>query len=72
MRSGIGPNDRILITGASGGVGSAAVQLAKLRGAEVIAVASAGKAEAVRELGADRSSVVATICLRAWEPRVFL
>jgi NADPH:quinone reductase-like Zn-dependent oxidoreductase len=54
VRSAVGPNDRILITGASGGVGSAAVQLAKLRGAEVIAVASAGKAEAVRELGADR------------------
>jgi NADPH:quinone reductase-like Zn-dependent oxidoreductase len=54
VRSAVGPNDRILITGASGGVGSAAVQLAKLRGAEVIAVASADKAEAVRELGADR------------------
>jgi NADPH:quinone reductase-like Zn-dependent oxidoreductase len=54
VRSAVGPNDRILITGASGGVGSAAVQLAKLRGAEVIAVASSGKAEAVRELGADR------------------
>jgi NADPH:quinone reductase-like Zn-dependent oxidoreductase len=54
VRSAVGPNDRILITGASGGVGSAAVQLAKLRGAEVIAVASAGKADAVSELGADR------------------
>lgn len=45
---------RILITGASGGVGSAAVQLSKLRGAEVIAVASEAKANAVRELGADK------------------
>jgi NADPH:quinone reductase-like Zn-dependent oxidoreductase len=54
VRADVGPNDQILITGASGGVGSAAVQLAKLRGAEVIAVASAGKTEAVRELGADR------------------
>ena len=44
---------RVLITGASGGVGSAAVQLAKLRGAEVIAVASEAKANAIRELGAD-------------------
>ncbi len=54
VRSDIGSNDRVLVTGASGGVGSAAVQLAKLRGAEVIAVASAGKADAVRGLGADR------------------
>ena len=41
---------RILITGASGGVGSAAVQLAKRRGAEVVAIAGADKAEAVRTL----------------------
>ncbi|MEM8705065.1 MAG: alcohol dehydrogenase family protein [Actinomycetota bacterium] len=45
--------ERVLITGASGGVGSAAVQLAKRRGAEVVAVASASKAEAVRALGPD-------------------
>ena len=44
--------ERVLITGASGGVGSAAVQLAKRRGAEVIAVASGDKTEAVRALGA--------------------
>ena len=43
----------ILITGASGGVGSAAVQLAKVRGAHVIAVASSSKMAAVKELGAD-------------------
>lgn len=46
--------ERVLITGASGGVGSAAVQLAKRRGAEVIAIASAAKADEVRALGADR------------------
>lgn len=45
--------ERILITGASGGVGSAAVQLAKCRGAEVIAIAAKSKAEDVRRLGAD-------------------
>jgi NADPH:quinone reductase-like Zn-dependent oxidoreductase len=44
----------VLVTGASGGVGGAAVQLAKRRGAHVIAVAGAGKAEAVVALGADR------------------
>lgn len=45
--------ERVLITGASGGVGSAAVQLAKRRGAHVTAVAGAAKADAVAALGAD-------------------
>lgn len=53
-RAGVGATDRVVITGASGGVGSAAVQLAKCRNAEVIAVAAANKADAVREIGADR------------------
>jgi len=46
--------ERVLITGASGGVGSAAVQLAKRRGAEVLAVAASAKADEVLALGADR------------------
>lgn len=46
-------SERVLITGASGGVGSAAVQLAKRRGATVLAVAGAEKAAAVADLGAD-------------------
>lgn len=46
--------ERVLITGASGGVGSAAVQLATRRGAEVIALASGDKADAVRALGASQ------------------
>ncbi len=45
--------ERVLITGASGGVGSAAIQLAKRRGAHVIAVASARKHDQVLALGAD-------------------
>ena len=53
VRAGVGAADRVLVTGASGGVGAAAVQLARIRGAEVIAVCSAAKAEAVRALGAD-------------------
>ena len=46
--------ERVLITGASGGVGSAAVQLAKRRGAHVTAVAGATKADEVLAAGADR------------------
>ncbi len=48
----VGAGETVLITGASGGVGSAAVQLAKRRGATVIAIAGAEKADAVRALGA--------------------
>lgn len=51
-RAGLGA-ERVVITGASGGVGLAAVQLAKLRGAEVIAVASHSKATVVLGAGAD-------------------
>lgn len=52
-RAGLGA-EVVLITGASGGVGSAAVQLARRRGATVIAQSSADKASALRELGVDR------------------
>ena len=53
-RIALAEGEHVLITGASGGVGSAAVQLAKRRGAQVTAMAGADKAEAVRALGADR------------------
>jgi NADPH:quinone reductase-like Zn-dependent oxidoreductase len=53
-RAGVAEDDRVLVTGASGGVGSAAVQLAKRRGAVVTAVARPAKAEQVAALGADR------------------
>lgn len=51
-RTALAAGERVLITGASGGVGSAAVQLAKRRGAEITALASAEKAAGVRALGA--------------------
>lgn len=53
-RANVSNGERILVTGASGGVGSAAVQLAKRRGASVIAVAGIAKANEMRALGADR------------------
>ncbi len=52
-RARVGPGDRVLITGASGGVGLAAVELAKLKGAQVIGLASAAKQDVVLAAGAD-------------------
>jgi NADPH:quinone reductase-like Zn-dependent oxidoreductase len=49
----VGKDLSILIHGASGGVGSFAVQLAKIAGAYVIAATSSGNVELVRSLGAD-------------------
>jgi NADPH:quinone reductase-like Zn-dependent oxidoreductase len=52
-RSGVKAGERVLVTGASGGVGSAAVQLARRRGAFVSALAGSSKHRAVADLGAD-------------------
>jgi len=52
-RARVGEADTVLVTGASGGVGSALVQLAKRRGASVVGLASEAKHASLAPLGAD-------------------
>lgn len=51
-RANVNKNDIVLISGASGGVGSAAIQLARARGAKVIAITSEHKFKDLKALGA--------------------
>lgn len=51
-RAGVGQGSRVLIIGASGGVGTLAVQIARILGAHVTGVCSERNADFVRELGA--------------------
>ena len=53
-RSALQPGETVVINGASGGVGSASIQLCRLRGARVIAIASAAKAARLRQLGIEQ------------------
>jgi NADPH:quinone reductase-like Zn-dependent oxidoreductase len=52
-RTNLAAGETIVISGASGGVGSAAIQLAKIRGARVIAISSPGKEKTLLDIGAD-------------------
>lgn len=54
-RAAVTAGETLLVTGASGGVGSAAVQLASARGARVIAITVASKTEKIIALGAERT-----------------
>jgi NADPH:quinone reductase-like Zn-dependent oxidoreductase len=54
-RANLQAGETILVTGASGGVGSATVQLARARGAKVIAITSAEKVNTLKDLGAERA-----------------
>ena len=53
-RANLSYGETVLVTGASGGVGSAIVQLAKRRGATVIAITSENKHQQLRQIGADK------------------
>ena len=56
MTAAVQPGETVLVLGAAGGVGSAAVELAKILGARVIAAASSeAKLDACRRLGADET-----------------
>lgn len=53
-RAEVTAGERVVVTGASGGVGLALVELAAARGAHVVALTSEGKQQGVRDAGADR------------------
>lgn len=63
------PGDRLLVIGASGAVGAAAVQIGRLLGARVTGVCSGGRADLVRSLGAERVIDYTTTDVFAGEER---
>ena len=65
-RSNVTEGVRVLIYGASGGVGSAVIQLAKACGAHVIAITSQSKNQQLLELGADEVVTRVMIWSKLW------
>jgi NADPH:quinone reductase-like Zn-dependent oxidoreductase len=68
-KGGVQAGRQVLVTGAGGGVGSFAVQIAKALGAEVTGVCRASKVELVRSIGADHVIDYATEDIAAGGPR---
>ena len=66
--AGIGPDARVLVQAAGGGVGHVAIQIAKALGAEVVATASPRKTEFVHRLGADEIVDYTTTSLATTAP----
>jgi alcohol dehydrogenase len=63
-RAAVGPGDHVLVTGASGGVGSGVIQLCRVRGAVPYAVVGPGKESAVKAVGAEATIARGTGNLR--------
>ncbi|MEM7351335.1 MAG: NAD(P)-dependent alcohol dehydrogenase [Acidobacteriota bacterium] len=68
-RGGWQPGQKVCINGASGGVGSMAVQLARLQGLSVTAISSAARREFLTELGAERVVDYARVDITASDER---
>ncbi|MBB4687921.1 NAD(P)-dependent alcohol dehydrogenase [Amycolatopsis jiangsuensis] len=64
-KAALAPGERLLVRGASGGVGYVAVQLGKEMGAHVTGLAGAANLDLVKELGADRAIDYRTVDFRA-------
>ncbi|MFJ5227797.1 NAD(P)-dependent alcohol dehydrogenase [Streptomyces sp. NPDC088400] len=60
-KAGLRPGERLLVRGASGGVGSAAVQFGKALGAHVTALAGPKNLDFIRDLGADEALSYSTV-----------
>jgi NADPH:quinone reductase-like Zn-dependent oxidoreductase len=65
-RARVSAGETVLVTGASGGVGSGLVQLARLRGARVIALVGSGKEDQARALGTELVITAHRWPLRWW------
>lgn len=67
----VGEGSRVLVVGAGGGVGTFAVRLAVLRGAEVDALCGARAVPVIAGLGARRAEDYRSVDLASWEPDAY-